>query len=657
MVGGLIYTYALIKALYDEGGDYVDSFWPFAVKAIPQKKSVTSTYIQKRLEKNFNLKVPLHVLEIILARAEGRNYIERERHEPTNTTKYRLTEVGLDYSTKLETDKEVDRRINALLESVRRFFEGKSISLSLDQIRESLIYFLHKNIDFLVECINPSVKVSELAPPKFKGYDRYLLEYIKSADHQEPDNYKILQDMVMGSVISVLLYVKEPEEIAALETKKFGHCQVFLDTNFVFSILGLHTEEFNEPAKELLALLKGNDFDLKVFGFTVNEISRVINLFHKESRYYPTTIRVDTLYSNLKRKGWRKTDAREFIINVEQTLQQQGITIEWTKDANLHNYTPNEGLVDAIKKYKPLQSVFHRNHDLASIEKIRELREKTIRRIEDSKALFLTSDARLNRFNFVEFGHKQNGTICETILDRLLANILWLKNPHTEPPLKSIIAAHSRGLFVDRRVWDRFYEVLQELKREGKISDEDISTLLWHSYVEDALRPIEETETSKITPQFVLEEIEKAEKLREEALEKRIEGIEKSKEEEMKMKLKKAKDEFLESLEQSTSEVEMRKEREWLDKIQAIKEGLRDHSRTTAANRSNLYTLAFALAYIAVVMVAYFVIPSDVLALILTVVGGGGIIGLWKFRSKMRSWLLERTYRQKLKETKLAETQ
>ena len=161
----------------------------------------------------------------------------------------------------------------------------------------------------------------------------------------------------------------------------------------------------------------------------------------------------------------------------------------------------------------------------------------------------------------------------------------------------------------------------------------------------------------KITPQFVLEEIEKAEKLREEALEKRIEGIEKSKEEEMKMKLKKAKDEFLESLEQSTSEVEMRKEREWLDKIQAIKEGLRDHSRTTAANRSNLYTLAFALAYIAVVMVAYFVIPSDVLALILTVVGGGGIIGLWKFRSKMRSWLLERTYRQKLKETKLAETQ
>lgn len=654
---GPIYTYALIKALYDEGRDYIDSFWPFAVKVIPPKRSVTPSSIQKNLRKKFDLEVPLHVLGVILTRAERRNYIRQERVGPTSATKYKLTEAGLDYSTKLETDKEVGRRINALLESMRKFFEGKSVSLSLDQISESLVYFLHKNIDFLIECTNPSISLNVLAPPKFKGYDRYLLEYIKSADHQEPDNYRILQDMVMGSVISILLYVEKPEEITTMETRKFSHCQVFLDTNFVFSILGLHTEEYNEPAKELLALLKSYDFDLKAFGFTVNEISRVINFYHRESHRYPTSIRVNTLYSNLKRKGWRKTDARDFIINIEQTLQQQGITIEWTKDINLHNYTPDEGLREAIRKYKPDQSAFHRNHDLVAIAKIHELREKTIRRIEDSKALFLTSDARLNRFNLVELGHKQNGTICETILDRLLANILWLKNPRTKPPLKSIIAAHSRGLFVNRRVWDRFYEVLQELKREGKIRDDDISTLLWHGYVEDALRSIEETETNKITPQFVLEEVEKAEKLREEAMEKKIKGIEKAKEEEMEMELRRAKEEFLESLEQRISEVELKKEREWLDKIQTIKESLREHSRTKAASRSNIYTLLLTLAFIVVIIVAYFIIPSETLDLILTVVGGGGLLGLWKLRGKMRNWLFERTYKQKLEEIKLDETQ
>jgi len=650
---GSIYTYALIKALYDEGRDYIDSFWPFAVKVIPSRKPVTPSSIQKNLRNRFNLEMPLHVLEIVLARAKGRNYILKERDELTGNIKYRLTKIGLDYSTKLETDKEADRRINALLESVRKFFVEKGVSLSLNQIRRLLLYFLQKNIDLLVERINPSVSLNVRTPSGFKGNDRYLLMYIKSADQQEPYNYRTLQDMVMGSIISVLLYVEKPEEIIKIRTRKFSHCQVFLDTNFVFSALGLHTKDFNEPAKELLDLLKRYDFDLKVFSFTVDEICRVINFYPSESYRYPTNIRVNTLYSNLKRKGWTKADAREFIINIEQTLLQQGITIERMKDINLNKYTPDEGLKDTIRKYKPDQTAFHRNHDLAAIAKIKELREKPMRRIEDSKAFFLTSDGRLTRFNFEELGHRESATICETISDRLLTNILWLKNPNTKPPLKSIIAAHSRDLFVNRRVWDRFYEALQKLKREGKIKDEDISTLFWHSYVEDALRSIEETETKKITSQFVMEEIEKAEKLREEEIEKRIKGIEKAKETEMEKKLREKEKEFSESLERSISEAELRKERKWLDKIQRSKESLRERSKTEAASRSTIYTLFLTLAVIAVVVAAYFLIPIEILNLALALVGGGGLLGLWKLRSKMRNWLFERTYRQKLEEAKL----
>ena len=637
---GSVYTYALIRALYDEGQDYIDSFWPFVVKVIPSNQSVRSRFIQTRLKNRFNLEVPLHVLGVILARAARGDYILHWRDKLAGDTKYRLTKAGIDYSAKLETEKEVDRRINALLESIRKFFEGKGVSLSLDKIRELLLYFLHKNVYFLMERINPSISSRELAPPRFKGFERYLLEYIISAEQQEPDNYRILEDLVFGSTISVLLYVEKPEEITKIRTTKFSHCQIFLDTNFIFSMLDLDTEEFSEPAKELLALLKRYDFELKAFGFTVDEISRVINFYHREAHRYPTDIRISSLYSNLKRKGWTKTEAREFIINIEQILREQGITIEWMKTINLDKYTPDEGLRDIIKRYKPDQNTFHRNHDLLAIAKIKEFRKKTIRRIEDSKVFFLTSDARLNRFNFIEDGHKQNGTICETILDRLLTNILWLKNPNTRPPLKSIIAAHSRDLFVNRRVWDRFYGVLQKLKREGKIKDYDISTLFWHNYIEDALRSIEEADVDKITSQFVLEEIEKAGKLREKAIEKRIKRIEK---------------EFSESLERSISDVESKKDKEWLDKIQRIKDSLRESSKTTATSRSYIYTLVLTLAFIAVIAIGLIMIPFEILNLILTVVGGGGLIGLWKFRSKIRNWLFERTYRQKLEEAKLEE--
>jgi len=34
----LIYTYALIRSLCDQGEDYIDSFWPFVIKVLPPEE-------------------------------------------------------------------------------------------------------------------------------------------------------------------------------------------------------------------------------------------------------------------------------------------------------------------------------------------------------------------------------------------------------------------------------------------------------------------------------------------------------------------------------------------------------------------------------------------------------------------------------------------
>lgn len=650
---GSIYTYALIKALYDEGEDYVDSFWPIVVRTIPSNQSVTPSFVQRNLRENCDLEIPLHVLDVILTRAERRGYLRHWTEHPDRFTKYRLTSDGIDYSGRLETDKEVERRINALLEDMRQFFEGKRVSLDLDKIRDSLLYFVDRNLDFLAECIAPSKPLTKPTPPEFSDFDKYLLEYIESAKRQKPDYYKTLENLVFGSIISVLLHVSEPEQITNIRNVPFSHCQVFLDTNFVFSLLGLDRDVFNEPAEELFNLLNKYNFDFKVFGFTVDEICRVINAYPEESHRYPTSIEVNSIYSSLKAKGWSGTDARQFIINIEQILQNKGITIEWFKDIDLSKYITDEKLEKAIRRYKPYQSSFHRNHDLAAIAKIKELRKKTIRRIEDSGVLFLTSDIGLHKFDFIEEGHKQNATICETILDRLMTNVLWLKNPSTKLSLETIIAAHSRNLFINRRIWDRFYQVLQELKKDGKIGDDDLATLFWHSYLEDTLRPIDEAESNVVTPEFVLEKIEEAGKLREQTIKQRIEGIEKTKQKEMEIELRKKEAEFSEALKQSTSYAELRKDKEWLEKIQNIKGKLREVSDAKARRWSNIYTLLIMLTYVAAATIAYYLIPYDILALILTVIGGGGIIGLWKLRSNIRNWLAKRVYGQKLAEAEL----
>ena len=651
-----IYTYALIKSLYDQGHDYIDSFWPFAIGVIPAEIDVEAGFVQRELNGKYGFKIPLHVLEIILTRAKRRGCVEKKDEK-----RYKLTEKGRVYLDKLETEKQVERRINNLLEDMKKFFQKGNLPLNVDQINDLLLSFLQKNIEYFVEFINPSIAVAKLAIPSIGSQDNLLIEYIKLAEEKKPENYNTLQEMVFGSIISVVLYIEEPSEITEIRRRKFRHRQIFLDTNFVFSILELHNHKFNEPAKELFILVKRYGFDIKVFDFTVNEICRVINKYISESHRYPITVGVDTLFSSLKRKGWTKTDTREFIADIENILKNNGIKIERT-NINLDTYEPkNKELRDLMGAYKPWQELFNRNHDLASIEKIIEFRGKPVRRIENSKACFITSDVRLCKFNLREMGHKENGTVCEAVLDRVLTNILWLKDPSIKLPLKAIIAAHSRGLFIKRRIWDKFYDALQQLKKEGKADDEKISNLFYHGYIEDVLREFEEPEADKITPEFALEEIEKAAQYKEELRKRKIKELEKAKDEEIERKIKQQEGEFIQRLKKTVSNRELEKETEWLGRIEEIKKKIRNRAEKST-KRVFFWKKTFFVAIItilfAVCLIKYgwdvFDIPRIIFMLILAIIGGAGI-SIKRLWQKGEEKCYTKIYNKKIKELGLHE--
>jgi hypothetical protein len=645
-ISNQIYSYALIKSLYDEGQDYLDSFWPFAITVIPTNLNVDVNYIQKKVQKKFDLDIPLHVLGILLARAEQEKYIVRDAD-----LKYVLTGQGYDYVNKFENDRNVDRRIGALLDSGKSFLNKKGVVLTTDQVRSLILTFIKKNMDFLIECINPSVVLAKL--PDVDGNDKHLLEYLQVINEQEPDNYKTLENMVMGSIISALLYVETPDDITKIKAP--FSCQVYLDTNFIFSVLGLHMKEFCEPAEELFKLLKANNFETKVFSFTVDEMAALLSNYDNVYDKYPRTIRIQSLFSALKFKGWTKSDVKNFIANLDRSLEQAGITIEWIKGVNLKNYKADEELRDEISNYKPDQPPYSQNHDLLAIEKIKEIRGNPARRIEDSKAIFLSSDAKLSRYNF-ESEHKQAGTICEIILDRLFTNILWLKNPNTKLPLRSIIAAHSRQLFVNRRVWDRFFNVLQKLKASGEVNEEAIATLFWHNYLEDALKSIDEVDADKISEQFVLDEIEII-KHKKENIEKQRDEENSKKKQELEQTIQqidsdhKAKEkELLENLDRARKE-KIETETESMVRIEEIKNKLRKKAEKEAKLWTRVCLISAFLSF--TILAIYFGVQLQYLSLLFSIIGISGISGLWKFAGKRTTWLTNRIYHKKLKDAGL----
>lgn len=644
-----IYNYALIKSLFDEGQSYIDSFLFFVLNVLELDHTLDLESVQERLKQKYMIEMPLHVLYAVLKRIKRKGYAIRQDKD------FKLTDNGQNFLNTFETDKAVDRRINALFVDIGEFFGSNNVSLSRDQTSDLLNELLNSNIGPLFEFVNPSAK-RELTIQNTEEYQNLLIDYIKLAENQKPSHYNTIRDMVLGSMISAVLYTTEFSEIDELTRSKFRHCEAYLDANYVLSILGMDDQETNEAAKELLDLLKKFAFKLHVFDFTINEISRLLGHYIREGHRYPTTVNINSICSRLKRNGWSKSDVVILISKLPENLEEVGVKTRWLTGVNLQNYEPKDNILRSrIRQYKPDQSLQSQNHDLAAVEQIQQYRAKTFRRLEHCEAIFLTSDTRLNRFNYIEMGHRTNRTTSEVILDRLLTVILWLKNPTAKIPLKSVIAAHSKERFINQTVWDRFYAVLKDLSKAGKVEDEDVSTLFYNNYIEDALSDLSDIETERITEEFVLDHIEKAAKIKEEEVE---ELVRKHKE-----TIKEKESEFLRQLHEDRSKTEYEKDREWIGKITESKESI--YNNVNRSVNSNILKIKIAIAVLFGIPLIICLAKGDWAALlnVWKIVSIGFVIlgvaqffipRLWEILQE--KWT-ERSYKKRVKEAKLDEYQ
>lgn len=577
----LIFTYSLVKTLYEHGKDYIDSFWPFVLKVMPKDKTAQDlSYIQKEVKVNFGLDIPQYSLKIIITRAKRRDFLIQKKRQ------YRLTDEGENYLDSLEPESEVERRINELLENIKDDMnEQLKLSLTPNEIYDIVLSFIHTNIDSLVEFFNPDSSIIQLTIPRKKDneYNNVLVNYFEIAKQNKPHLYKTLTDIIYGSVISTVASAKDIAKI----NKKFGHIQIFLDSNYLFSILGLNFPEFNKPAMELFNLLKLHKFKLRAFDFTIDEMVRVLKIYSKEQHLYIPDIQVNSIFSSLKSQGYTIEDVREFIMKIEDKIWKIGVNIEPTT-IELKDYEPSKDEYRSkLSQYKQDQNLLAQNHDLAVIEKIREIRGTLKREIENSEAIFLTSDLKLSNYNFKEMAHREKATISEVIPDRLLTNILWLKNPTIieDIPLKSIIAVHSREMFINRKIWKRFYENVKELKEDGSINNKDISMLFYNHHIEEILKIYDESKIDEITPNFIKEHIDIADNKISEKIKK---------------KLEKQKEIFKKQLTQK----ELEKEKEFEAKLEKYKKKLKTEANKEA--RRNAIGIMFIPFFILCGISIYF---------------------------------------------------
>lgn len=513
-----LYTYSLIRSLYDQGDDIIDSFWPLVINVLPHDKTaVPVDALQHKIEEAYGLTIPEYSLSTIIRRASRKGYVSRGQHNIS------LTQAGLDYYfLKIEPEREAKRRVNELLDDAKSFIDARfKQPLGTTEVKELIQAFIIENLMTLEQFFTNDGIPLDPPPDSSSDSEKVLLDYFRRVEKTKPTIFQTLQDIVCGSVISAMVHTKE---LFKESGKKFDKTIVFLDSNYVFSLLGLRYEEENKPARELFQLMKTEgSFEFKVFDFSLHEITRLLKNYEKEEKYFHPNVKVrNSLFASLKAQGWTPAKAREFIVNLE-TLLWSDLKISITPtEVNLSQYNVSDDRRSKLAGYKPGQAVREQNHDLAAIDHIRSLRRKEVRRIEKAGAIFLTSDLKLALFNYIGEEHKENDTVSEVIPDRLLTNILWLKNPAANDKftLDSIIANYSKNLFVDEVVWKRFYKNVAELRSEGSLEDKQVSILLFDRHIQEVLSEYEADEAEQIDPEEILKDIER---IREERLEAPVE--------------------------------------------------------------------------------------------------------------------------------------
>ncbi len=496
----ILINYALIKSFYEEKRDYIDIFVPFLLKVlINENKPLKIETIQTDFKNLFDMDIPIYTLNTIISRAKKLEYISMQNEY------YNIEEKGKKFILeKFKSEDEMNRKTNSLIDDIIIFINKKyCINFNNNDILNILQSFFKKNSIFLIEFFY-SNSIQHKSDTTLNVNERYIIEYFDYAKDRNEYFYNILSDIFNGSLISTLLYYEDINKI----NQKFKDLTIYLDTNFMFSIMGFRYQPFVKPAIELFNLLKKYKFKLKIFQFTLSEMKRY--LFNYDPSSYIGSIKVDDIYCVLKSKNWTIEDCYNYIAKIDKKITDLGVEIEYIEldPQKIENY---EKIHKALESYKfniniEEPKTFSIYHDIAAIEAIRKIRKTSCGNLENSKAIFLTSDMRLSKFNYIEMGHKDYKTCPEVITDRFLTNYLWLKNPDFKNslPLNATLSLYSE-ILIDRRIWNRFVNNLKNLREVGEVTDEDIGNLIYYHRIEEDLGVKKNPE--QISNDFILDEI------------------------------------------------------------------------------------------------------------------------------------------------------
>lgn len=541
--------------------DHIENYVPLVGSLIANKKYASINISNmKKIQEDFYIEygvhLPLSALEMILKRMTKQKYISRER----STFKPHHEKINI---LRIDKESEQQRRKFALIQDAIKDFAASELNYNLTDkdVEDGLLQYLGK---YDLDLLFASESVNMLPKVDVKQKVVYVINrYIVRAAEREPDNFRYIRDIAIGQALSASVIYNKNNSYSG----KMHKLQVYLDTPFIFGLLGVNGRDMQGYAEELIQMLSNENVQLKVLDITQHEvdsnIEEALKLLErgerdpsKGTRTFRCCIEnaitmsdLEAIYIGLSdiyekhgikpdvvpeydEGGRYQIDEEKLYLEIDSTYQELKVDVNNRVHGNgdgagrkQARQVPNgngeseielklvrngdDAIADGAGK-QVNNTILRDVRVLSGVYRLREgNRPKTLKQC---RHMFITTNSSLalasRRFEKKEIGPSRTLPVC--ITDALAGTMIWMQSPaqYDEIFSKKLISDCYAAMMPSEKLIGLYLEEVERLKDSGTIDDDSYYMLRTHRAAINMLESKtmgDIDEFSKSTPEEILD--------------------------------------------------------------------------------------------------------------------------------------------------------
>ncbi len=308
--------------------------------------------------------------------------------------------------------------------------------------------------------------------------DYHIANFLIDLKDRDAQEYQCVIDLVKGYFLQSAIYLQGNNGNLIKSTYK--NVVFYLDTPFILRLLDLKSDEENKGAKELYQALIRQKGSFRYLPQAQKEIYSILTAYqHRKGLSSRVTLEgLDKLgYSSSAVDRYKSLWEKKLNIEYKLVLAESPLYAQLEDEAvDQSQLIDEKGLQDYLKSTIKVYREDALNEDIQSAISIHKLRKnKAVQEIENCEAIFVTTNVPFARkFNKYYKENVNDHTFPLLITDSDLAALTWVKCGMVDDqlPERELLRNAYMATQPSADMFDRFEQVLEQMQKEGKITEE-----------------------------------------------------------------------------------------------------------------------------------------------------------------------------------------